>query len=144
VWEGRRREFASFSRRSDPDFLARVPDPNSRDTFERSRPMSDASAAVRREHLYKHLIALRQKEIISRLDGARSLDARAVGPAAILAQWQMGDDSLLVIGSNLGTSPAVIPRQKTRLLFASSEGAGRAARDGTLEPYSTVVLLETR
>ena len=73
------------------------------------------------------------------------LDARAVGPAAILAQWQMGDDSLLVIGSNLGTSAAVIPRQKAgRLLFASSERAGLAPLDGTLEPYSTVVLLETR
>jgi maltooligosyltrehalose trehalohydrolase len=144
VREGRRREFASFSRRSDPDFLARIPDPNSRDTFERSRPVPDLSAAARREHLYRHLLALRQKEIIPRLDGALALDARAVGPAAILAEWQMADDALLVTGSNLGASAAVIPRQKGRLLFASSEGAGRAARDGTLEPYSTVVLLETR
>ena len=29
VREGRRREFASFSPRSDPDYLARIPDPNS-------------------------------------------------------------------------------------------------------------------
>jgi maltooligosyltrehalose trehalohydrolase len=86
---------------------------------------------------------LRQTEIIPRLDGTRALDVRAVGPAAVVAEWQMGDDSLLVIGANLGTSAVVIPQPPGKLLFASSRDAGPAAQNGTLEPYSTVVFLKT-
>jgi len=144
VREGRRREFASFSPLSNPDYLARIPDPNSPSTFECSRPVADALLGARRELLYKHLLTLRQTEIIPRLDGTRALDARAVGPAAVVARWQMGDDSLLVIGTNLGTSAAVIPQPTGKLLFSSSTNAGPAAQDGTLEPYSTVVFLKTR
>jgi maltooligosyltrehalose trehalohydrolase len=86
---------------------------------------------------------LRQTAIIPRLAGTRALDARAVGPAAVVAEWQMGDDSLLVIGANLGTSAVVIPQPPGKLLFASSRDAGPAAQNGTLEPYSTVVFLKT-
>jgi hypothetical protein len=55
----------------------------------------------------------------------------------------MGDDSLLVIGANLGASAVVIPQPTGKLLFASSRDAGPAAQNGTLEPYSTVVFLKT-
>ncbi len=143
VREGRRREFASFSPRSDPDYLARIPDPNSPVTFECSRPVADVLLGARRERLYKQLLMLRQTEIIPRLDGTRALDAFAVRPAAVVAEWQMGDDSQLVIGANLGTSAVVIPQPTGKLLFASSRDAGPAAQNGTLEPYSTVVFLKT-
>ena len=76
---------------------------------------------------------LRQTEIIPRLDGTRALDARAVGPAAVVARWQMGDDSLLVIGTNLGTSAAVIPQLDWQAAVCQFErrrasGAKRYAR----------------
>jgi maltooligosyltrehalose trehalohydrolase len=144
VWEGRRREFASFSERHDPDYLARIPDPNNPDTFERSKPHPDASLGTAREALYKQLLAIRQMEIIPRLSGMQALEARAIGPATVLAQWQMGDRSSLMICTNLGTSAAAVPPLNGRLLFANSTEAGQLAQDGTLQPYSTVVFLKMK
>jgi malto-oligosyltrehalose trehalohydrolase len=144
VREGRRREFASFSQRHDRDYLARIPDPNNPDTFERSKPGSDASLGSRREALYKELLAIRQTEIVPRLHDIQALDAHAIGPAAVLARWQMGDRSSLMIGTNLGTSAAPVTQLNGRLLFANSTEAGQSAQNGTLQPYCTVVFLKTR
>ena len=144
VREGRRREFASFSKVSDPEHLATIPDPNAVDTFERSKPAAHPAYAGKRERLYRQLLALRHTEIVPRLDGARAIDASAVGPAAVLARWRMGDGSLLILASNLGATPAQIPQQKDKLLFASSEAAGRTALAGNLEPYSTIVFSGAR
>jgi malto-oligosyltrehalose trehalohydrolase len=141
VREGRRREFAHFSKFSDPQQLALIPDPNAPETFERSRPASHPVHAGRREELYRQLLTLRRAEIVPRLGGARALDAHAVGAAAVLARWRMGDGSTLVLASNLGAEPAHIPPQDHRLLFATSEAARRDVQDGSLAPYSTVALL---
>ncbi len=144
VREGRRREFASFAPRHDPEYLASIPDPNNPDTFERSKPDSDRSLGSRREALYKELLAIRQAEIVPRLHDLQALDAHAIGPAAVLARWQMGDHALLTIGANLGTSAVPVSHLSGRLLFASSTEAGQSAQEGTLAPYSTVAFLKTR
>jgi maltooligosyltrehalose trehalohydrolase len=144
VREGRRREFASFSPRHDPGYLARIPDPNDPDTFERSKPGSDASLGSRREAFYKDLLAIRQAEIIPRLHDMQAGDAHAIGPAAVLAQWQVGDQVLLMIGTNLSKSAAPVRQLHGRLLFANSTEAGQSAQDGTLQPYCTVVFLKTK
>jgi malto-oligosyltrehalose trehalohydrolase len=143
VREGRRREFAHFAKFSDPQLLAQIPDPNALETFERSRPAMHPVDAGRREELYRQLLTLRRAEIVTRLDGARALDAHAVGAAAVLARWRMGDGSTLVLASNLGAQPARIPPQDHSLLFATSEAAGRAVQAGRLKPYSTVALLDS-
>jgi maltooligosyltrehalose trehalohydrolase len=140
VREGRRREFAEFSKFSNSEHLAKISDPNLVDTFERSKPIAHPAHAGERERLYRHLLALRHTEIVPRLDGARALDARAIGPAAVLARWRLGEGSLLILGSNFAATPVAMPPQNQNLLFATSEAAGRAARDGTLEGYSTVAL----
>ena len=144
VREGRRREFASFSPRHDPEYLARIPDPNDPDTFERSKPSSDASLGTRREALYKQLLAIRQVEIVPRLHDMQALDAHAIGPAAILGRWQLGDHALLLIGTNLGPTAVAVSQLNGRLLFAPSTEAGQSAQDGTLQPYCTVVFMKTR
>jgi malto-oligosyltrehalose trehalohydrolase len=141
VREGRRREFARFSKFSDPQQLALIPDPNAPETFERSRPASHPVHAGRREELYRQLLTLRRTEIVPRLDGARALDAYAAGAAAVLARWRMGDGSTFVLASNLGTEPAHIAPQDHRLVFATSKAAGRDVQHGLLDPYSTVALL---
>ena len=102
VREGRRREFSGFSQFSDPKLLAKLPDPNDIDTFDRSKPSPDKARAAEREQLYRRLLALRRNEIVPRLRGARAVDASALGPAAVLAQWTMGDKSCSSIASNLG------------------------------------------
>jgi 1,4-alpha-glucan branching enzyme len=141
VREGRRREFARFAQFSDPQKLNRIPDPNALETFERSRPMPRVTDAAQREDLYRRLLSLRRNEIVPRLEGARALDADAVGPAAVLARWRMGDGSVLVIASNLAAKAAAIPPQPHRLLFSCSETAARAVQAGRIGPYSTVALL---
>jgi maltooligosyltrehalose trehalohydrolase len=144
VREGRRREFAGFSQFSDPQYLAKIPDPNAVETFNRSKPISDPARAAERELLYRHLLTLRRTEIVPRLEGTRALDARAVGPAAVLARWRMGDGALLVLAGNLGATAAAIPQQREGLLFASSDAARQAAQAGRIEPYSTIAALETK
>jgi maltooligosyltrehalose trehalohydrolase len=144
VREGRRREFASFSQRHDQDYLAKIPDPNDPDTFERSKPVADVTLGSKREALYSQLLAIRQREIVPHLHDMRALDAHAIGPAAVLAQWQVDDCSLLTIGSNLGTSAIAVSQLNGRLLFASSTEAGQSAQDGRLQSYSTVVFMKTR
>ena len=144
VREGRRREFASFAPRHDPKYLASIPDPNNPDTFERSKPDPDRSLGSRREALYKELLAIRQAEIVPRLHDMQALDAHAIGPAAVLARWQVGDHALLTIGANLGTSAAPVTQLNGRLLFANSTEAGQSAQHGALQPYCMVAILQTR
>jgi maltooligosyltrehalose trehalohydrolase len=144
VREGRRREFASFAPRHDAEYLASIPDPNDPDTFERSKPDPDRSLGSRREALYKELLAIRQAEIVPRLHNMQALDAHAVGPAAVLARWQMGDYALLTIGTNLGTSAAPVTQLNGRLLYANSTEAGQSAQHGALQPHCTVAVLQTR
>ena len=108
---------------------------------ERSKPAPHSADAEQCEGLYRRLLALRCSEIVPRLDGARALDASAVGPAAVIARWRMGDGAVLVLASNLGGEAAAIPPQPHRLLFSRSEAAARAVQTGRLEPYSTVALM---
>jgi maltooligosyltrehalose trehalohydrolase len=144
VREGRRREFASFAAGLDPEYLASIPDPNNPDTFERSKPDPDRSLGSRREALYKELLAIRQAEIVPRLHDMQALDAHAIGPAAALARWQVGDHALLTIGTNLGSSAAPVTQLDGRLLFANSTEAGQSAQHGALQPCCTVAVLQTR
>jgi maltooligosyltrehalose trehalohydrolase len=141
VREGRRREFARFAQFSDPQQLTRIPDPNARETFEQSRCTPHPADAEKRASLYRHLLALRRAEVVPRLDGARALDANAVGAAAVLARWRMGDGTILTLASNFAAEPAAMPPQSQRLLFSSSQSASRAAQAGRIEPHSTVALL---
>jgi maltooligosyltrehalose trehalohydrolase len=141
VREGRRREFAGISQFSDPKLLAKLSDPNDVNTFESSKPVAHPSIASQRHQLYRDLLALRHTEIVPRLPGSRALDAHALGPAAVLARWRMGDGTLLVLASNFGGTPAAIPAQRDKLLFARSDAAAQAAQGGTLAPHSTTAFL---
>jgi maltooligosyltrehalose trehalohydrolase len=143
VREGRRREFASFSPR-EPEYLATIPDPNEADTFERSKPASDGALGAKRKALYKQLLAIRRAEIVPRLHDMKTLDAHAIGPAAVIARWQVGDDALLMIASNLGAAATAVSPLEGRLLFASSTEVAQAAQNGTLQDYCTVAFLKSR
>jgi maltooligosyltrehalose trehalohydrolase len=141
VREGRRREFAGFPQFSDPKSLARIPDPNAIATFERSKPVADPARGRDRERLYQRLLELRRTQIVPRLPGTHAVDAKAVGDAAVIARWRMGDGSLLVVASNLGAATVDIPQQPGQLMFASSETARQGAQAERLEPYSTIAVL---
>jgi malto-oligosyltrehalose trehalohydrolase len=143
VREGRRREFASFAAFGDAQRRANIPDPNAAATFWQSRPAPDAAQGVARHDLYRRLLAVRRDQIVPRLDGARALDAKAIGEAAVLARWRMSDGATLAIATNLGAAPCPLATPGGELLFASGPTGSASARNAQLEGHTTVVFLET-
>jgi malto-oligosyltrehalose trehalohydrolase len=130
VRDGRRREFASFTRFGGAD----IPDPNARETFEHSRVTAGGD-----DSLHRTLLKLRREAIVPRLPGARSLGAEAIGPAAVLARWRMGDGATLAIAANLGAEPCPVDMPRGSQLFASAQDA---IVDGKLRGRCSVAVLE--
>ena len=138
VREGRRKEFASFAAFSDPARREKIPDPNDAATFERSRPQPDAQRGNARRALYRRLIDLRRAEIVPRLVGTRALGAEAIGPAAVMARWRMGDGAVLTLACNLGAAPCAFAPPAGRPLFVGNEAPSAT----TLAAYTTLAFLE--
>ena len=143
VREGRRREFEKFAAFADPARREIIPDPNSASTFESSVPRPDPQRGEARVDLYRRLLALRHAEIVPRLKGARAIEASALGAAAVLASWRMGDGAILTIAANLGGAPVRLDPPQARALFESATGAAAGAQNGSLVARSTVAFLET-
>jgi malto-oligosyltrehalose trehalohydrolase len=120
VREGRRNEFAKFPVFADPANRARIPDPNAPDTFAASVPHADPERGAAREALYRQLLHVRASVIVPRLQGARAIAAKAVGPRAVMARWQMGDGARLTLVANLGSEAVVIDAQEGELLFSNT------------------------
>ncbi|WP_343741907.1 malto-oligosyltrehalose trehalohydrolase [Herbaspirillum huttiense] len=106
VREGRRREFARFPQFADPKLLEQIPDPNSFATFVSSipepGPAPGSAACLRR---VAELLHIRKLHIVPYLRGAKSLEARAIGPKAVHARWQLANGSVLNITVNLDEAP---------------------------------------
>jgi malto-oligosyltrehalose trehalohydrolase len=105
VRQGRRREFAgAYARYGDE-----VPDPLSAATFRSAVPdweARDQPAGRKRLALVQDLLAIRRREIMSRLAGASFGEARAADDGRLLANWRMGDGARLSLIANL--SPRAI------------------------------------
>ncbi len=144
VREGRRKEFAGFASFADPKRRAMIPDPNAAATFEQSIPKPDLQGGTARETLYRTLLRIRHAEIVSRLDGAKSAGAQAIGPAAVVARWTMGDGAKLTLVANLGSGALDLDTGLLagKVLFESKPGLAEAARKGALAARTTVALLE--
>ncbi|HYC66076.1 MAG TPA: DUF3459 domain-containing protein, partial [Reyranellaceae bacterium] len=81
---------------------------------------------------HRNLLALRHREIVPRLPGARAIEAKVAGPAALVASWRLGDGAVLTIATNLAATPAAGARPDGDVLFAAGE---------LLAGYSTVAFL---
>lgn len=125
VREGRRKEFAKFEAFADPEARERIPDPNARSTFDQSHPEPGPDAAEWRA-LYRELLALRHSHIVPRLKGTKSLGAEAIGEAAVVARWRLGDGATLTITLNLGDTPVAFP-ELAQPLFAQGEPGAPAS-----------------
>ncbi len=145
VREGRRAEFADFSAFLDEASRERIPDPNAQSTFEASIPDFDARETPPYADClaqYRTLLALRHRHIVPRLQGAMALRADVLGDKAVLARWQMNDDSQLVIALNLGDQPAPTPGLGVgQLLHETIEGVAIAAEKGQLPPRAAAAWL---
>ncbi|QOR39801.1 malto-oligosyltrehalose trehalohydrolase [Billgrantia diversa] len=147
VREGRRAEFAAFGAFQDPDLRATIPDPNDAATFEASRPDVEArDNALHADWLafVRHLLAIRHAEIVPRLDGARALGAEVLDDGAVVARWQMSDDTQLVIAMNLSERPAATSAFGVgRHLYETREGAAIATESGSLPARCAVAWLRS-
>jgi malto-oligosyltrehalose trehalohydrolase len=100
VRKGRRKEFAEAYAR----FGDEVPDPLDEATF-RSAVLDwnarDLPQARQRLALVRELLAVRRRDIVPRLDGARFGEASAGDNGLLSANWQMGDGTSLRLLANL-------------------------------------------
>jgi len=147
VREGRRREFARFSQFADPAARERIPDPNSPETFARSR--LDWDSLEQPPHrdwleLHRSLLALRRDEIVPRLHGLAGGGARfaRLGERGLVCAWHLGDGSWLHLVANLGAQAADgFPRPAGRVLHAVPEGAADGL-PGSLESWTAAWFLD--
>jgi maltooligosyltrehalose trehalohydrolase len=139
VREGRRREFAAFKGFHDGETADSIPDPNALATFESSHPLADDAD---RRALYRRLLALRAAALAPHLAGARSISAKAAGPACVAARWRLGNGAVLALVSNLGRADCAVDPPEGDLLFESRAGASEDLRAGRLMGPATVAFLD--
>jgi maltooligosyltrehalose trehalohydrolase len=111
VKQGRRKEFGKFPEFATEEAQKGIPDPNQRATFEQSRPnfKSDDDWSRDWQGYVRRLIALRQEEIIPRLDGAHAESAQALTAHALQARWILNDGTRLTLAANFGPEPIALP-----------------------------------
>ncbi|WP_346796135.1 malto-oligosyltrehalose trehalohydrolase [Halomonas sp. Bachu 37] len=150
VREGRRAEFADFSAFQNPATRERIPDPNARQTFDASIPDFQARATPPHDvwlARYRTLLALRHQQIVPRLPGAVALGAEAIGDKAVVARWQMNDETHLMIALNLGKRPAHLPGLYVgqplagQRLYETGEGVAASAESGHLPAQAAAAWL---
>jgi len=109
VRDGRRQEFARFPAFADGNRLDQLPDPNHVSTFLHSIPQLHTEPDPQVWVAWcTDLLRIRREQLMPGLPGARALDARAIGPAAVSARWQLGaagHGAIWHIVVNLGAEP---------------------------------------
>ncbi len=105
VRQGRRREFAgAYAKYGDE-----IPDPLELSTVQSAVldwKASDAEPGRARLKLVRDLLAVRAREIVPRLAGARFGEARAADDGLLTAHWRMGGGATLSLIANLSNQEA--------------------------------------
>jgi len=144
VRNGRRNEFGSFPAFRDPAARARIPDPNARDTFERSKLRWDERPRPpHREwlELVTRLLALRRQHLVPHLAGQRAGGRCRVEGDVLRVQWTLAGGVRWHLLAHFGGSPAVAPAEGGAVVYADGlreDGGGRLR----LEPGAVRVTLE--
>lgn len=140
VREGRRAEFASFHAFADPCARAAIPDPEAKDTFERSKlrwaEREDAPHASVLA-LYRMLLALRKSDkVLAAPCSWSELDATADGDLLEVVRRYDGAARRLLV--NFGSTPRPIaPPPGSRPILATGGLA-----DGVLAPWTAVLFAD--
>jgi maltooligosyltrehalose trehalohydrolase len=118
VANGRREEFRKFMRFNDPAVRASIPDPNSEDTFLRSKLNWESLAqarSLRWLNFYRNLLNLRREYIVPLLPCLLTgkSNFRVLGERAIEVSWPREGGGALGMMANLGPEPVagVVPAQ---------------------------------
>ncbi len=112
VRKGRRSEYAAaYAKYGDE-----VPDPLQISTFQSAVldwETASEPAGKRRLALVRDLLAIRRREIVSRLAGAAFGEAKAGHNGLLTAHWRMGDGTRLQLTANLSDSEIAHPANST-------------------------------
>jgi maltooligosyltrehalose trehalohydrolase len=154
VTEGRRDEFSGFSDFQDPARRSEIPDPQARETFERSRLLwdereDDGHAGVLA--LYRELLALRGSDPALLARGREDFAVEPLGEGALaVRRGSPGGAGLILIVNlrgevrvELDTRPATRPQEGTLWSFLLATEEARFGGSGTwgrLEPDGTIHL----
>ncbi|MGV8900133.1 MAG: malto-oligosyltrehalose trehalohydrolase [Burkholderiaceae bacterium] len=147
VTEGRRREFAGFSRFG-ADTLANIPDPCDPATFQRSKLDWNCIAASPHDAWlahYRSLLALRRDLIMPRLSGTKGGQAQyqIVGASGLVVCWRLGNDSILSLVANLGAQALPgIRRPPGELFYASDASLAASFASEQMPPWSVAWFLD--
>jgi len=143
VRDGRRREFARFPAFASAEGQSRIPDPNDPATFLASHPLPPGSTASRTWHdLVRYLLTIRREAIVPHLPGARAVQSRAIGAAAVHTTWRLGDRSTLAIVANIGPETVSCGPIDGRVLFATDKAVTRHVAAGNMPPRSLIAFLD--
>lgn len=144
VTNGRRDEFARFSKFSSPDVRERIPDPNAESTFLKSK--LDWQSLQGRVHtewlqLYRELLAVRQSKVVPHLAGTAvtRCDTSRGAKRWLSVDWIFKDGTTLELHANLGDEPLTISLQNPGTPFyTTSPQAAANFREGSLPPWSVI------
>lgn len=145
VAQARRREFADMPGFEDAKSRKQIPDPAGISIFEQSmlswQALNDQESQVWLK-FHRHLLVLRQQEIMPRLPGMRLSDTTVlqIGAHGLRVDWQMGDGSLLILLANLSAEELDISHCKPtgRLIYASFDAMSASQNDGLMPAWSIV------
>jgi maltooligosyltrehalose trehalohydrolase len=104
VRDGRRHEFVGAPGFADRQERDAIPDPNAVSTYAASRWTDQAADAADWRDLVTEHLAIRRTHLISRLNGASSLGAEAIGEKAVIARWRLADGATLILVANLAAA----------------------------------------
>jgi 1,4-alpha-glucan branching enzyme len=124
VTQGRRAEFSGFRQFRSQEMRERIPDPNSEQTFMRSKidwENLEGEKSQKWLRFYRGLLALRKKEIFSLLHCAKTrADFRTDAQGVITVEWRLGDAVLSLVANPSSAAAAAIPRPCGRGIYVGS------------------------
>jgi malto-oligosyltrehalose trehalohydrolase len=132
VRRGRREEFARFPQFQDPAQAARIPDPQSVETFRASK--LDWQEAAGPSHVewrewYRRILQVRRECIMPLLPriGPNAGEYEVRGEGAVVVRWNIEDNAELILAANLsGTPLAGFPVRRGSLLWQEGRAPGDA------------------
>jgi maltooligosyltrehalose trehalohydrolase len=163
ITEGRKKFLAQFPSFARPDMQARIPDPISKETFERAKlDWSEAARNPEALALHRDLLRLRREDSTLRRQRPRRVDGAVLSASAFVLRWfspRGREDRLLLM--NLGADllldpvpePLLAPPQERRwsVLWSSEDarygGTGAPppeTEDGWRIPGESAVLMRPR
>ena len=143
VTNGRRNEFARFSKFSSPEVRDSIPDPNAEQTFLRSKldwnSWKDAAHSGWLQ-LYRKLLGIRQRVVVPQLGmkSASRCSSSHDAKRALSIDWSFEHGAQLELRANLGESTAEINQTSGTRFYVSNRDADAAIEQGHLPAWSVV------